>query len=36
MEFGLDKCGVNAMERGKWRRHEGYDIGADEGQIEGM
>lgn len=35
MEFGLNKCKISAMEKGKWERHEGYEV-AKQGLIAGM
>lgn len=36
MTFGLDKCRINVMEKGKWRKHQGVEMGEEAGVIEGM
>ncbi|KAK9754900.1 hypothetical protein QE152_g790 [Popillia japonica] len=42
MEFGLDKCKINGLEKRKWKKHDGYVLGnqqekeADRRTIEAM
>lgn len=36
MKFGLDKCKISSMKKGKWVQHEGYEAGGNQGRIEGM
>ena len=35
MNFGLGKCKISAMEKGKWIQHEGYDTET-QGKVESM
>lgn len=36
MKFGLNKCKVSSMIRGKWIEHAGYEVSKDQGFISGM
>ena len=35
MKFGLGKCKISAMEKGKWMLHEGYNTET-QGKVESM
>lgn len=36
MKFGLDKCKISCMEKGKWTYHEGYEVNKWQGKITSM
>lgn len=36
MKFGLDKCRVNSIDKGKWEEHEGHNVNEWQGMVIGM
>lgn len=35
MTIGLDKYKISAMEKGKWKKRNGYEVSKEQGTLEG-